>query len=134
MSDHSRSSKFGLSQCTILNWFISNLSLEYRPRTKNELNLVFPTPEGKPEKRNNVYRRFVTFAAKIGHKGMRFHDLRHTHATILLADGEMVNAVSQRLGHANVSTTLEIYGHVLPKKAEETARIETNKIISLFMG
>lgn len=89
---------------------------------KNELNLVFTTPEGKPEDRTNVYHRFANLAAKLGHKGMRFHDLRHTHATILLADGEMINAVSQRLGHANVSTTLEIYGHVLPRKAEETAK------------
>lgn len=89
---------------------------------KNELSLVFPDEKGKPQDRRNVYHRFENLAAKLGHKGMRFHDLRHTHATILLADGEMINAVSQRLGHANVSTTLEIYGHVLPKKAEETAK------------
>jgi integrase len=45
---------------------------------------------------------------------IRFHDLRHTHATTLLANGHSIKAVSQRLGHANVKVTLEVYMHVLP--------------------
>ena len=81
---------------------------------KNELNLVFPTPDGKPEERTNVYHRFLNLATKLGHKGMRFHDLRHTHATILLEDREMINAVSQHLGHANVvngQLRMNTFGH-----------------------
>lgn len=97
------------------------LQLASGGKYKNELNLVFTTPKGKPEDRTNVYHRFANLAAKLGHKGMRFHDLRHTHATILLSEREMVNAVSERLGHADEATTLRIYAHVLPNKAEETA-------------
>jgi integrase len=97
------------------------LQLASGGKYKNELNLVFTTPEGTPEDRTNVYHRFANLAAKLGHEGMRFHDLRHTHATILLSEGEMVNAVSERLGHADEATTLRIYAHVLPSKAEETA-------------
>lgn len=45
---------------------------------------------------------------------IRLHDLRHTHATLLLRDRESPNMVSERLGHASVSVTLSVYTHVLP--------------------
>jgi integrase len=45
---------------------------------------------------------------------IRFHDLRHTHATGLLARGHSIKAVSQRLGHASIELTLRVYAHVLP--------------------
>ncbi|MDD2621363.1 MAG: tyrosine-type recombinase/integrase [Syntrophomonadaceae bacterium] len=45
---------------------------------------------------------------------MTFHHLRHTHATILLSDGQNINEVAERLGHADAGITLKIYGHVLP--------------------
>lgn len=43
----------------------------------------------------------------------RLHDLRHLHASILLAEGMPVREVSQRVGHANTTTTMNIYAHVL---------------------
>jgi integrase len=46
---------------------------------------------------------------------IRFHDLRHTHATMLLARENSVKAVSQRLGHASIEITLKHYAHVLPE-------------------
>jgi integrase len=46
---------------------------------------------------------------------IRFHELRHTHATIVLARGNSVKAVSQRLGHASIDMTLRYYAHVLPE-------------------
>jgi integrase len=52
---------------------------------------------------------------------IRLQDLRHTHATLLLADREPVKTVSERLGHASVTVTLTVYGHVMPvdqKRAE----------------
>jgi integrase len=45
---------------------------------------------------------------------IRFHDLRHTHACLLLADGSSIKAVSQRLGHESIEVTLKHYAHVLP--------------------
>lgn len=45
---------------------------------------------------------------------IRFHDLRHTHATSLLAHGHSIKAVSQRLGHASIEITLRVYAHVMP--------------------
>ncbi len=87
----------------------------------NQNGLVFPDENGMPQDRKNLSKRFKNIAAKMGHKGMRFHDLRHTHATILLEAGEMLNAVSERLGHSDPSTTSRIYAHVLPGKSRATA-------------
>ncbi|MED3613984.1 tyrosine-type recombinase/integrase [Bacillus wiedmannii] len=46
---------------------------------------------------------------------IRFHDLRHTHATLLLAKGVNVKLISERLGHSNIKITLDTYSHILPK-------------------
>jgi integrase len=53
--------------------------------------------------------------------GFTFHDLRHTCATMLLADGESIAEVSRRLGHSKVSTTLDHYAHALPENANHSA-------------
>jgi integrase len=52
---------------------------------------------------------------------IRLHDLRHTHATILLSAGEPVHIVSRRLGHASVVATLTVYAHVMPGDQKRTA-------------
>jgi integrase len=52
---------------------------------------------------------------------IRFHDLRHTHATLLLGEGIPVTVVSGRLGHARTSMTLDVYGHVLPAMDTQAA-------------
>jgi integrase len=56
---------------------------------------------------------------------IRFHDLRHTHATLLLRQDVHVKVVSERLGHSTVGITLDTYSHVLPDMQEEaTAKLE----------
>ena len=47
-------------------------------------------------------------------EGLRLHDLRHTHASLLLLDAEAMLVVSKRLGHAKIQTTVDMYGHLLP--------------------
>ena len=91
-------------------------------RKFTENGLVFPDLDGhSPQNRKNLSHRYSHLAAKHGHDGMRFHDLRHTHATILLASGVMVNVVSKRLGHSDPQTTLRIYGHVMPEHESDAA-------------
>lgn len=62
---------------------------------------------------DNITKWFNRFLKKYNLKYMRFHDLRHTHATILISNNVNMKTVSSRLGHANISTTLDIYTHSL---------------------
>lgn len=82
-------------------------------------DLIFTTPRGTELGRANFRARtFAPACARAGIEGLRFHHLRHTHASWLLADGIPVTAVSQRLGHASVSMTLDVYSHVLPETGD----------------
>jgi integrase len=54
---------------------------------------------------------------------IKFYELRHTHATILLANGENIKIISERLGHKNIKTTLDVYASVMPKTKVKTAEL-----------
>lgn len=70
-----------------------------------------------------VSRTFTEFARAAGLPvGVTFHSLRHTHGTWLIMRGIDVKTVSERLGHADVATTMRIYAHVLPGRDEAAAR------------
>jgi integrase len=76
--------------------------------------LLFTTTKGTPEtQKNYLFRTYNKILRETGIK-KRFHTLRHTHATELLAAGVPVHDVSRRLGHAKVSTTLDIYAQFMP--------------------
>ncbi|MCX2825016.1 tyrosine-type recombinase/integrase [Bacillus pseudomycoides] len=53
---------------------------------------------------------------------MKFHDLRHTHATLLLKQGVNPKIISERLGHTDISMTLRVYSHVLSNMQEEAVK------------
>ncbi len=82
--------------------------------------LVFPEPDGRPWAPNKLSSAFAALMRRAGIKGLRFHDLRHSHATQLLKQGIHPKVVSERLGHATVAITLDTYSHVLPGMQEET--------------
>ncbi len=84
-------------------------------------DLIFTESDGRPMDADSLSARYRKLAKKHGHKGMTFHHLRHTHATILLTDGAYINEVAQRLGHADPRITLSTYGHVLPKRMHSLA-------------
>ena len=82
-----------------------------RPRSSTPLATV----DGGYLRPSSVSREFRKIATDVGlPEWVRFHTLRHTHATWLLQDGTDINDVAKRLGHADVATTLRIYGHALP--------------------
>jgi len=78
-------------------------------------DLVFVTEAGTAVHASNLYRRaFAPLMEAARVAVIRFHDLRHTAATIMLARGVNVKVVSERLGHSSIRLTLDTYSHVLP--------------------
>jgi integrase len=78
--------------------------------------LVFPSNVGTLMEPGNLHRRFKIVLKRAGLPAtVRFHDLRHSCATLLLAQGVPFVIVRDTLGHTQISTTADIYGHVLPE-------------------
>jgi integrase len=77
-----------------------------------EHNMVFAQETGETVNPHGVNSLFARFIKQQGLPHIRFHDLRHTHATILLQMGYNPKIVAERLGHASVRTTLDVYSHV----------------------
>ncbi len=89
----------------------------------SELDLVFPTEAGTPINHNNlVNRKFNPALEKAGIDRIRFHDLRHTYASILLDQGENIKYVQNQLGHSNPTVTLNVYAHLIKDENQESAR------------
>jgi len=85
-------------------------------------DLVFSTPEGKPLRPNTVSRTWTMLAARAGLKVIRFHDARHTHASLMLKQGIHPKIVQERLGHSTIAITLDTYSHVAPGLQEAAAK------------
>ncbi len=86
-----------------------------------ENNLIFPSSIGTPWEKRNVYKYYQRFLEQAGLPKLRFHDLRHTAATLMLQQGVNPKVVQERLGHADITLTLNTYSHVLPAMQEEAA-------------
>jgi len=84
-------------------------------------DLVFARPDGRPLDPNAVTRTFAKMVRRAGLPHLRLHDLRHSHATLMLKAGIHPKVVSERLGHASVNITLDTYSHVLPGLQEAAA-------------
>jgi integrase len=83
--------------------------------------LVFTTSTGRPISPRNLLHHFKKVIRQAGLPVIRFHDLRHTHATLLLAAGVHPKIVQERLGHSQISLTLDTYSHVIPSLQTEVA-------------
>jgi integrase len=78
-------------------------------------DFVFCQAEGKPLHTHNVtHRDFVKVLERAKLARIRFHDLRHGHATLLLQQGVHPKIVSERLGHSTIAITLDLYSHTVP--------------------
>ncbi|MDQ3999719.1 MAG: site-specific integrase [Actinomycetota bacterium] len=84
--------------------------------------LVFPSQVGTPLSARNLQRHFKALLKRAGlPQTIRFHDLRHTCATLLLRQGVNPKFVQELLGHADISLTLNVYSHVLPDMSDAAA-------------
>ena len=96
----------------VIQW---NLKGKETAEKYNEYGFVFAAENGEPMSDKNIYRRhFKPILRDAKLPEVRLYDLRHTCATLLLAAGENPKIVSERLGHASITLTLDTYSHVLP--------------------
>lgn len=94
-----------------------------------DYDLVFCTHLGTPLGARNVQRDFKRALDRAGLPlSVRFHDLRHAHATAMLAAGVHVKTASARLGHSQVAITLDLYSHALPQLDRDAANVVADLI------
>lgn len=82
---------------------------------------VFTDGDGNVVHPHAIYEAFRRIVHNAGIPTIRFHDLRHTHGSLLLADGIPVKVVSERLGHAHIAHTIQTYQHLLPGMQADAA-------------
>ena len=84
-------------------------------------NLIVDRGNGEPlhpDSLSSAWRRFIKHHQL---PALRFHDLRHSHATLMLLEGIHPKIVSERLGHSSINITLDLYSHILPTMQNEAA-------------
>lgn len=84
-------------------------------------DLIVCRYNGRPLNPRNLDDAWYSLLEKSGLPRIRFHDLRHTHASLMLEQGVHPKIVSERLGHSNINITLDIYSHVLPGLQKQAA-------------
>jgi len=82
---------------------------------------VFTRPDGRPIEPNSISRESRLAVAAADLRQIRLHDLRHTHASLLLTDGEPIGNVPRRIGNADSQITAQVYEHYVPGAQEATA-------------
>ena len=94
-------------------------------------DLVFCSPDGSPLLPNSITHAFIKMVRRLDLRGIRFHDLRHTHATLMLRQGVNIKALQERLGHSTIPTTLDVYAHVTAGMQKEAAlRFEESLLVA----
>jgi len=99
-----------------------------RDKLWTDTGYVFTLEDGQPYHPGRVSRLFNSAVAKSKLPRIRLHDTRHSHASLLLAAGIHCKAISARLGHSNIGTTMNIYAHCIPELDEEAAVVAAASI------
>jgi len=86
-----------------------------------DLDLVFCTTVGTPMVARNLSRAFAHLLKQAGLPSIRFHDLRHSAATLMLAQGVSPRVIMETLGHSQIGMTMNLYAHVMPSMQREAA-------------
>ena len=93
-----------------------------RAQTWADNDLVFSNGVGNPIEKDNLLRRsFAPLLERAGLPHIRFHDLRHSAASMMLAANVNPKIVQERLGHSSISTTMDTYSHTLPSLQADAA-------------
>jgi len=88
----------------------------------HDQGLIFPGEKGQPMRPWTLTRKLQRILERVGLPHIRFHDLRHTCATLLLGKGVHPKFVQELLGHATISITLDTYSHIIPAMGDQTRK------------
>jgi integrase len=100
---------------------LDRVTVMRRSKSWIENDLVFPNTVGLPLCKSTIDREFKKILSDAGLPNIRFHDLRHTAASLMLNNGVPLLVASRMLGHAAPSITLNVYGHLMPHAFQEVA-------------
>ena len=98
---------------------VQQMAQKSQAKTWEEHDLVFPNLRGGYLHPNHLGEAFRALLEQAGLPAIRFHDLRHSAATILLSMGVNIKVIQEMLGHSDISITLRVYGHLLPSMQQE---------------
>ena len=93
----------------------------YKETVNSEWMFPSPTDNGRPRKPSSVRKRLQLILERAGCKKVRFHDLRHTFATMALENGMDIKTLSAMIGHVSAETTLNIYSHITDTMQQQAA-------------
>ncbi len=97
------------------------LELKLKVIIKNKTNLLFFDKNEKPIAQDVLSKKFNRFLKENNLEHIRFHDLRHSHVTLLINSKVPIKVISERVGHSNINTTLNIYAHTLKEMDSEAS-------------
>lgn len=112
---------------------MSHLLALGKDRQWPENQFLFSNEFGKPLRPDSISQFWIRFMERNKIKRIRFHDLRHTSATLLINKGVHAKVIQERLGHTTIGTTMNVYGHVL-EKADQTAAKHFENLFSVRKG
>ena len=88
-------------------------------------DLIFPNSRGNPRSHNEAYRKYQTILKDASLPPARFHDLRHTCASLMIKNGESPKTIQLQMRHTSIKMTFDIYGHLFPEdKDDAVARLD----------
>ena len=97
------------------------LENKLKGKIKNTMNLLFFDKNEQPIAQDVLSKKFNKFLLKNNLEHIRFHDLRHSHVTLLINSKVPIKVISERVGHSNINTTLNIYAHALKEMDSEAS-------------
>ncbi|MEY9841220.1 tyrosine-type recombinase/integrase [Streptacidiphilus sp. EB103A] len=95
--------------------------MDWQPLESQPKGLVFTTLTGRPLDPRNINRSLTALCKRAALRPVRVHDLRHTSASLMLAEGVAVRTIMETLGHSNISMTLDTYAHVMETTLRDAA-------------
>ncbi|MCM3602459.1 site-specific integrase [Robertmurraya korlensis] len=98
-----------------------DIEREFFDSVHKNLDLVICTGNGATYHPRNLTRAFQKLTQKAELPHIRFHDLRHTHAALMIAQNEPMKLIAERLGHSRITTTMDTYGHLLPNMQHDAS-------------